>query len=58
MSVLLSLVIQHAMRIRHIGICGPLYNIFPHYLINRTAFGGEKDIDHKTRVLIFSTTFG
>jgi hypothetical protein len=29
------------MRMRHIAICGPaqLYNIFLHYLINRTIFG-------------------
>ena len=29
---------QNAMRMRHIVICGlpPLYNIFPHYLINGT----------------------
>jgi len=34
----LALVIQHAMRMRHISICGlpPLYNIFPHYLVNGT----------------------
>jgi len=37
-----ALVIQHAMRLRHIVICdlrsAPLYNIFPHYLINGAIF--------------------
>ena len=31
-----------------------LYHIFPHYLINDTIFG--EVIEHKMRVLIFSTT--
>jgi hypothetical protein len=36
----------------------PLYNIFPHYLINDTIFEREKKvIEHKMRVLIFPTTF-
>jgi len=34
----------------------PLYNIFPHYLINGTIFG-KKFTEHKMCVLIFSTTF-
>ena len=38
-SVLVALVIQHAMRVRHIVMFpAPLYNIFPHYLINGTIF--------------------
>jgi hypothetical protein len=37
--VIVDLVIEHAMRMRHIVICGlPLYNIFPHYLINSMIF--------------------
>ena len=32
-----------------------LYNIFPHYLINGTIFGGKNVIEHKTCVLISST---
>jgi hypothetical protein len=45
-----ALVIQYATRMRHIAICcpAPLYNIFPHYLINGTIFEG-------VCVLIFST---
>jgi hypothetical protein len=31
-------------------------HIFPHYLINGTIFG-KKVIEHKMRVLIFSTAF-
>jgi len=34
----------------------PLYNIFPHYLINGTIFG-EKVAEHKMCVLIYCTTF-
>ena len=47
--------IQRAMRMRHITIdLPPLYNIFPHYLINRTIF--EKNVtEYKMCVLIFST---
>ena len=33
-----------------------LYKIFPHYLIKDTIFG-KKIIEHKMRILIFSTTF-
>ena len=35
----------------------PLYNIFPHYLINGTIFEKKKVTEHKMCVLIFSTTF-
>ena len=34
----------------------PLYNIFPHYLINGTILGGKKITEHKICVLIFSAT--
>jgi hypothetical protein len=49
--------IQHAMRMRHIVICGAcpaLQYFFPHYLIKGKIFGG-KAIEHKissTGVLI------
>jgi len=46
------------MRMRHIVICGLPRSIksFPHYVIKGTIFG-EKVTEHKTCVLIFSTTF-
>jgi hypothetical protein len=37
--VLLSLDIQHAMRMRHGVWLGRLYIIFPHFLINGTTLG-------------------
>jgi hypothetical protein len=53
-----SLVIQHAMRVRYIMLSSLvcLGHILAHYLINGTIFG-EKGIEHKMCVLIFSTTF-
>jgi hypothetical protein len=55
--VSVALGIQHAMRTRHIVMSpAPLYNIFPHYLINGTILE-KKVTEHKMRVLIFSTTF-
>jgi len=35
----------------------PLYNIFPHFLINGTIFEKEKVTEHKICVLIFSIMF-
>jgi hypothetical protein len=35
LNVSVALGIQHAMRMRHV-VPAPLYNIFPHYLINGT----------------------
>jgi len=54
--------IQHAMRMRHIVICGlPGFTIFYHNLINGHNFPPppkKKNVTkHKMYVLIFSTTF-
>jgi hypothetical protein len=54
--VFVALIIQDATHMRHIAICGlsvPLYNIFPHYLINGMIFE-KKNTEHKMCVLIFS----
>jgi hypothetical protein len=49
-----TLGIQHAKRMFHFVLWpAPLYNIFPHYLINGTIF--EKVTEHKMSVLIFYT---
>ena len=51
----LALFIQHGMRMRHIVMWpAPLFNIFPHYLINGNI-SEEKVIERKTFILIFST---
>ena len=53
--VFVALVIQHAMRMRHIVICGffRCTILFARYVLNGTIFG-EKVIERKMRVLIFS----
>ena len=57
MSVFVTLVTQHAMRMRHIVNCGlrRLYSICQHYLIKARL--SENVFEHKMCVLIFSTTF-
>jgi hypothetical protein len=49
---------QHAMRMRHIVMCGlPASTIFfPHYLTNGTIFE-KKNIEHEICVLNLSTPF-
>ena len=51
--VFIALVIQHAMRMLHIVICGPpgICSIFPHYLINGTIFFFKVN-EHKICVYI------
>ena len=48
---------QHAMLMRHIVICGLLYNMFPRYLINGLILEEKKIIEHKMCVTSFSTKF-
>jgi len=49
---------QHAMRVRHIVMRpAPLYNIFPHYVINGKIFEKKKVTENIKCVLISSITF-
>ena len=51
-----TLGIQHAMRLRHIAICGPALQYFS-TLSHKWHDLKKKFIEHKMYVLIFSTTF-
>ena len=51
-----AVLIQHAMLMPRIFICG-LYNIFFPHIISQTAGFSKKFTGHKMCVLIFSTTF-
>jgi hypothetical protein len=57
--VFVALGIQHAMRLRHIVVCGlaVLYIIFSAIYHKRHDFRGKKLIEYEICVLIFSTTF-
>jgi hypothetical protein len=57
--VSVALVIQHAMRMRHIVICrlSGCTNIFPHYLISGTISGKKKKKRNIKCISIVSTTF-
>jgi len=56
--VSLTLVIHHAIRMRHIVICGLSGSTEFFQIISHIArFSRKKVIEHKMRVLIFYTTF-
>jgi ribosomal protein L32 len=56
--VFVALVIQHAMRMQHIVICGPSGSTVLFHTVSLAAlFLKKKIIEHKLCVVIFSTDF-
>jgi hypothetical protein len=55
--VFVALGIQHAMRLRHIVICGLSRSSVLFYIISQTARLSKHTVEHKVLVLICSTTF-
>jgi len=56
--VFVALVIRHAMRMRHIVICGVSgCTIFSHFISSKGAILKKEVMEHKMCVLIFYTTF-
>ena len=55
--VFVGLAIHHAMRMRHVVICGLSGSIITIHIISQTARFSETVTEHKMCVLIFSTTF-
>jgi len=55
--VFVALVIQHAMRMRHIAVCGLSGYTILFYVLLKGMIFGNKVIEYKMCVLIFSTLF-
>jgi hypothetical protein len=55
--VFVALVIQHAMRMRRIVVCGCLALHFAHIIPQTARFSKTKVIEHKMCVFSFSTKF-